>query len=299
MVSHSYERLNTGQKLFYDSTESVVSLFTEDHGKGLDQIKGTTWSATVFDFKLSDPLAVASQSAASWSLYWPFVFSALIPILASLLLGRFFCGWICPAALIFELNDNVAAWLHRKGLRFKSKHSAVINVNTKYVILFLGLVLCAISGVAFLAAIYPPAIVGREIYYAISVGGFSVGIFFFTGALVFDLLFERRGFCRYLCPGGALYSLLGRYRALRIHRNVQLCNDCEMCNAICQYELQPMQDEFGQECNNCGDCLSICHSQALNYGLRFHDVSYQGQGQFKAYMIPTPVNSSNQVLSSD
>ena len=88
----------------------------------------------------------------------------------------------------------------------------------------------------------------------------------------------RRGFCRYLCPGGALYSLLGRYRLFRIKREVKSCNDCKKCNAVCEFELDPMGDDFGQECNNCTACIAICPTDALTFTINYLDLPSQGPG---------------------
>ncbi len=141
-----------------------------------------------------------------------------------------------------------------------------------------GLVLSALTGSVLVAGVYPPAIIGREIYYAIALGGFGAGAVFFVVTLLFDLLVARRGFCRYLCPGGALYSLLGRYRPVRIQRIVGDCNDCAKCNAICEFGLNPMRDDFGQECNNCSACIAVCPTDALAFRLRCSDQPDQGPG---------------------
>ena len=99
-----------------------------------------------------------------------------------------------------------------------------------------------------------------------------------VATLLFDLLVSRRGFCRYLCPGGALYSLLGRYRLVRIRRIVETCNDCAKCNAVCEFELDPLRDGFGQECNNCSACIAVCPTDALTFTLRITDFPAQGPG---------------------
>ncbi|HFD81194.1 MAG TPA: 4Fe-4S binding protein [Gammaproteobacteria bacterium] len=275
VAAHGYDLLSPAQQRFYDFMEMLTSPFTSDPEKGLDAIKGTTWSGRFFGLQLSDPLAVLGQIAAGFTLYWPFVLSALIPVAATLLLGRIYCGWICPATFLYELNSNVAALLRRAGLNFGRKR---LDRRFKYLVLFLGLVLSAVFGSVWVALIYPPAIIGRELYYAIALNGFGVGAVFFVLTLLFDILVARRGFCRYLCPGGALYSLLGRYRLLRIRRDVRNCNDCVKCNAICEFGLNPMRDDFGQECNNCSACIAACPTDALSFGIAIRDLPNQGDG---------------------
>ena len=279
VAAHAYDLLSPSEKHLYDVMEALTAPFTNDPAQDLDAVKGNTWSGTFWGWKLSDPLAAAGQMAAGVktgsALYWPFLMTAAIPIILSVIFGRFFCGWICPATFIYELNTNFAAWLRWAGLRPGNRH---FDKRLKYAVLGLGLVLSAVTGSVMVAAIYPPALIGREIYYGVALGGFGAGIVFFLATLVFDLLVARRGFCRYLCPGGALYSLLGRYRLVRIRRIVETCNDCAKCNAVCEFGLDPLRDGFGQECNNCTACMAVCPTDALIFTFRISDFPAQGPG---------------------
>ncbi len=275
VAAHAYDLLAPSEQRLYDVMEWLTAPFTDDAAEDLDAVKGNTWSATLWGLKLSDPLAVAGQTAAGLSIHWPFWLTALIPVVLTMLLGRFFCGWICPATFLYELNTNLAAWLHWAGLKTGNRR---FDKRIKYAVLAVGLVLSAATGSVLVAAIYPPAIIGRELYYVVALGGFGAGMVFFLATLLFDLLVSRRGFCRYLCPGGALYSLIGRYRLLRIRRIVETCNDCAKCNAVCEFELDPLRDGFGQECNNCTACMAICPTDALTFVIRPSDYPAQGPG---------------------
>ncbi len=274
-AAHAYDLLAPSEKRLYDVMEALTAPFTDDPAEDLDVVKGNTWSATLWGLKLSDPLAALGQSAAGMTLYWPFWLTALIPIALTVVFGRFFCGWICPATFLYELNTNFAAWLRWAGFQVGNRH---FDRRIKYGVLALGLIASAVSGSILVAAVYPPAVIGREIYYGVALGGFGAGTVFFLGTLLFDLLVSRRGFCRYLCPGGALYSLLGRYRILRIRRIVENCNDCAKCNAVCEFDLDPLRDGFGQECNNCTACMAICPTDAMTFVIRPTDYPAQGPG---------------------
>lgn len=281
-AAHAYDLLAEPEKQLYDTMEAITSPFINDIEKDLDAIKGNTWSGTFFGLQLSDPLAAVGQIFAGKTFYLPFLLTALIPVIFTLILGRFYCGWICPATFIYELNTNLAAGLRRIGLKTGNRR---FDHRIKYWVLAVGLILSAISGSVLVAGVYPPAIVGREIYYAIAIGGFGAGSIFFVGTLLFDLLVARRGFCRYLCPGGALYSLLGRFRFIRIQRIVENCNDCAKCNAICEFDLDPLRDDFGQECNNCTACIAICPTDALTFKVQLSDASNMGPGHLsKKYL---------------
>ncbi len=275
VAAHAYDLLAPSEKRLYDVMETISAPFVSDPAEDLDAIKGNTWSGTFWGVQLSDPMAPLGQMAAGLSIHWPFLLTALIPVLLTIVLGRFFCGWICPATLLYELNSNFAAWLRWADIKTGNHH---FDRRIKYGVLALGLIGSAATGSVLVAVVYPPAIVGREIYYVLALGGFGAGAVFFLGTMLFDLLVARRGFCRYLCPGGALYSLLGRYRLVRIHRIVENCNDCAKCNVVCEFGLDPLHDDFGQECNNCAACIAVCPVDAMSFTIRPTDVPAQGPG---------------------
>ncbi|MDP6872285.1 MAG: 4Fe-4S binding protein [Alphaproteobacteria bacterium] len=274
-AAHAYDLLAPSEQRFYDIMETLTSPLTDDPAEDLDVVKGSTWSGNFWGLKLSDPLAALGHISAGLTLYWPFLLTALIPLVITVIFGRIFCGWLCPANFLYELNTNLTAWLQWAGLKVGHRR---FDRRIKYLVLAVGLLLSVFSGSIMVAAVYPPAIIGRELYYGIAQGGFGVGMVFFAGTLLFDLLVARRGFCRYLCPGGALYSLLGRYRLVRLRRLVEACNDCRKCNAVCEFELDPWRDGFGQECTNCAACIAICPTDAMTFDIRPFDHPEQGPG---------------------
>lgn len=274
-AAHAYDLLTPDEKSLFDSMEWLTRPFINDPETDLNKLKGTTWSGTLFGLKLTDPLAIVGHISASITVHWPLLITALVPVILTMIFGRFYCGWICPATLIYELNDNLGTWLRKSGLpvsRYKLDH------RLKYLVLVAGIILSALTGVVVFAAMYPPAIIGREIYYSIALSGFGAGMVFFLLTLLFDLMVTRRGFCRYVCPGGALYSLLGRFRLFRIKRDITQCNDCAKCNVVCQFGLDPLHDDFGQECNNCSACIAVCPTDALSFTVKLKDVEFQGAG---------------------
>ncbi len=275
VAAHAYDLLPPVEQQFYDVMETVTEPFVSDPEKQLDAVKGNTWSGTFWGLQLSDPLSIVGQVAGSMKVYWPFLLTALIPFVLTAIFGRFFCGWICPATFLYELNSNLGAWLRKAGLHIGNKH---YDRRLKYGVLIIGIFIAMSTGSVIYAAIYPPAIIGREIYYAIALGGFGSGAVFFLLTLLFDLLVVRRGFCRYLCPGGALYSLIGHFRLFRIRRVVENCNDCAKCTAICEFGLDPLRDKFGQECNNCSACIAICPTDAMTFHISPKDIEPQGPG---------------------
>lgn len=281
--AHAYDLLSPGEKTFYDTMEYITAVFWGDSDNHFSAIKGTTWSGSLFSLKISDPLAVLNQMAASISVNKSFALTAIIPLVLTLFFGRFYCGWICPATFLYELNTSFGLLLEKVGIYTGARR---LDKRMKYWVLAVGLLLSTFSGSVLIALIYPPAIIGRELYYSIALSGFGSGAVFFLVTILFDLLVARRGFCRYLCPGGALYSLLGRFRLFRLRRLVGRCNDCEKCSAVCEFDLNPMKDDFGQECNNCTACVSVCPTEAITFVVSPRDIPPQGPGHLgKQYRL--------------
>ncbi len=274
VAANAYDHLFTHEKTIYNAVKTITKPVISDVSD-LDLLKGNTWSGVFFGLSLSDPLALVSHASKSRSLYWPIFLAALIPIVATMLLGRFFCGWICPGTFIYELTDNLAL-LFRRSTNFRLKIK--LHPNLKFIILALGIFLGLTIGLTLFSLLYPPAIIGREIFYLIALGGFSSGLLIFIFFVLLEIFFIRRAFCRYLCPGGALYSLLGRFRILRVQRSVEKCNDCEKCDAVCQFHLSPLNDRFGMDCNNCTACIQVCPTNALSLIIKPNDSQYQGPG---------------------
>lgn len=72
------------------------------NARGISFFRGSTWSMSLAGVKFSNPLAFVEASLASGTLVTPVLVSALVPLALTLVLGRFFCGWLCPAGFLFE-----------------------------------------------------------------------------------------------------------------------------------------------------------------------------------------------------
>ncbi len=235
----------------------------DDRAHMIAETQGSFWSARILGWSLSDPLAVFEAVAASRAFYAPLWWSLLVPTVGTLLLGRVFCGWICPMNLLLEVADRCRGLL---GFLELKQRDVRFSKRNKYILLALSLGLAALFSAPFLAFVYPPAVISRQVHLVIFGAGVGLGMYLILAIVAVELFVSRRWWCRYMCPGGALYSLLGRFRLVRISRNRHACAQCGDCVRACQFDLRPMLVELtGAECTNCGTCISKCASDALSY----------------------------------
>lgn len=224
--------------------------------------QGNLWSFSVKEFRLSDPLAVISELLVIKQAYPAFLLSAVIPVLLTLVLGRVFCGWICPLGLLSEIVTGCRRALARISINVFSFRTTPL---LKYVVLGVGLAFSLIFSVRYFFWIYPPRLISDLLRDALVGEVTSYALVFLGAVLLLELLFVERFWCRCLCPGGALYALLGRWRHLRIQRQALACTGCEDCDSACPYGLQPSRKNLGGECDNCGLCRAACEIKALRY----------------------------------
>jgi ferredoxin-type protein NapH len=232
----------------------------------LDLFKGSPWSFNIGRFNVTDPMGVLITTSAGVGFYRPFLWSLLVFGLATLVLGRVFCGWVCPFHLLLELNDKLRSLLVKLTV---VKRDVAFGRAHKYVLLFGLFLISLLTGTHLLTHIYPPLVLSREVFYAAFFNYLSSGFYLLLFIAAFELAISRRWWCRYICPGGALYSLMGRYRVLRIERLAGRCTDCVECDEACPFGLSPMRDMTGMECDNCGLCRSACPEEALIFKWTF------------------------------
>jgi len=249
----------------------------------VEQTQGTLWSARLLGVSLSDPLAGAEAILSSRSFYRPMLWSLLIPVVATLLLGRVFCGWICPMNTLLEIVDKCRGLLRFAEIR---ERDVRFSLKNKYLVLAFVLGLILVTSMPLVALFYPPAVISREMHQVVFGSAVGVGTYLILAICAVELFVSKRWWCRYICPGGALYSLLGRFRLLRVVRNDKNCVQCGACVRVCQFDLRPMLVTItGMECTNCGSCVRACNDNALSFRLLLPHQEFRGRD---AHAPPAP-----------
>ncbi len=225
-----------------------------------------------------DPLTAIAAFLTSGTFYLGLLLALLI-IVPTLFMGRFFCSWICPLGIA----NQFLGWLFH-GLRPHQRYE--LNryrslYRLKYYLLTALLVL-ALFGSLQVGLLDPIALMVRSFSLAVFPALNQIGLplylnqpvflggIFIALTLVAILLANRflpRFWCRTLCPLGALLGMLSRRAPLRIQRDVDKCIDCDKCLKACQGGCDPHAELRISECHVCMNCIEECPTQALHYGL--------------------------------
>lgn len=265
----------------------------DDPARFLDNNKGTLWSLRIGGLDLSDPLAALEMAAASKHIHWPLFLSIVIPVLITMLLGKVLCSWVCPGYLLFELTGKL-----RKLLRLAEINPAQVKFSfaNKYIFLFVGLGVAAFTSLPLFALIYPPAVISRVLHawvFGTAMTGMVVILLVIVGIEVFV---SPRWWCRTMCPGGALYGLLGAKRLVQVTLRREACTGCGDCMPVCEAGLNPMTQSTSIECDNCGVCLRHCGDGALQYSVALPVL--QSRGREKGKLAGVKIAAIAGVMSS-
>jgi polyferredoxin len=196
-----------------------------------------------------------------WDVLLP---AGLVIIIASvtlsLLLKRGFCGWICPLGSLWEAG----ALLGRRVLGGRSlrvpKWLDAAGRGVRY--LLAGLILFWLMSVPLAEAIS-----FRELPYMWTADikilmGFATPVFLVAGLLAFVLsMLFGPVWCRYLCPLGGWYSLLGVASPCAVERDADTCISCGKCTKVCHafVDVEHVRKTVrSPECDGCMDCVRVC-----------------------------------------
>jgi Polyferredoxin len=193
---------------------------------------------------------------------------AVIPVTA--LWGRFFCGYLCAFGGMQELLAFIAKKLHIKQLKIRPEADRVMR-NIKYGVLAALFALWTFS-ISY-EFISPWSVFGQYSNYkgwSNLSGWFSVGGQLLI-AVIISSLFIERGFCRYFCPLGGVFSLISKGRLFRVKGSGK-CVSCGGCDSECPMGVNVSKEAGGaipggsvqsSECIDCFRCVEKCGRKAL------------------------------------
>ncbi len=199
--------------------------------------------------------AQAIMHKFSWDTYLidPMLFLIWVYVAATLLLwGRgVYCGWLCPFGALQELTFKLARKLRLPFFDIPHvMHERLAALKLLILLGLFGISLQSMGQAIFYAEIEPfkTAIslrFQREWIYV----AFALGLVVLTA-------FNRKFYCKYLCPLGAALVIPGRFRSFDWLRRRKECGlQCQVCAVECEVQaVSPTGAINANECHYCLDC---------------------------------------------
>ncbi len=227
---------------------------------------------------------------------------ALFFLIFAFVLGRFFCGWICPLGATLDGTDKKIS----ENLKLSPKKLISIK-SWKYIVLLSAIIL-SVFGIQISGLIDPVSISIRSygtvifaylntllkiifdaLYYVPVLNIFTefiysflkdyfldynltqyynhIPVFLFFASILLLSLFTRRFWCKALCPLGAIYSIAGKAAFLKRHVDTSKCTNCMACEKNCRMDAIYNKGEATREgeCIKCFDCLKACKYDAVKF----------------------------------
>ena len=209
----------------------------------------------------------------SWESVKYSVWMLVATVPATVLVGRFFCGFFCSFGAVQDL-----LWFgsHRLRALFPGKRNLKkadrIFRFAKYAVLFY-FIIFVWSGVTAVKTAGLWQVFGQYVSFGhwpglkplLSVGGILLLVIFIGS------LFVQRFFCRYFCPMGAIYSLISQTSFLKIDKPREECGKCHLCTSKCTMGMDLTKKDriAGGECISCQKCVSWCPKGNARFRSRY------------------------------
>lgn len=222
-----------------------------------------------------------------------FVFFSLA-ILATLIFGRFVCGWGCH---IVALQD-LCGWILKKiGLTPRPFRSRLLIFVPLIVALYMfvwptvGRYLTKPKNEPLLPE-FTNHLVTTEFWATFPSVAVAIPFLFICGFMTVYFL-GQKGFCTYACPYGGFFGIADKFAPGKI-RVTDACNQCGHCTAVCTSNVIVHAEvkQFGMVvdpgCMKCLDCVSVCPNDALYFGLGKPSIVARGAAVPRSYSLTWP-----------
>ncbi|NOX14725.1 MAG: 4Fe-4S dicluster domain-containing protein, partial [Epsilonproteobacteria bacterium] len=150
--------------------------------------------------------------------------------------------------------------------------------SLRYWVIVISLIISYFLGISAFEFISPISMVHRGLIFGMGFGWATMIILY-----LFDLFVLKNGWCGHICPLGGFYSIIGKFRLLKVKHDSVACTGCMDCKVICpEVQVLHMIDKISLpvtsgECTNCGRCIDVCEDDALGFFLKVKNNKKEGE----------------------
>lgn len=256
---------------------AVVASLAFDWGLGTPSAFG------VGQFSLLCPLGGIEAMVASKSFIPVAAISAGIVLVFSLLFGRAWCAWGCPAPVIRRFfkrdpkpdsaSDARSRACAARGRAEGSRgRIGFVCRDPRTWVLAAVLVAAFVAGLPLFCLVCPIGLtfgtVG-SLWHLIVDKQMTASVAVFPAALLVELVLYRK-WCMNLCPVAGLLGILGQFaRFARPKVNAESCmhaSGCDACAKACPERIDLHAPDAGLQlglCTRCGECALSCPTESI------------------------------------
>lgn len=182
----------------------------------------------------------------------------------TMIFGRFFCGFGCAFGTLGDAVHAGYVWcckkLKKKPITLSQKISAKLSV-CKYVVLLVIVLMCYMGIYSKAQGTSP-----WDVFSMLHAGNLKLGKYIPSLILllliIIGMCVQERFFCRFLCPMGAVFSLLPILPLFSLRRDRSACiPNCSGCTRKCPSDIQLPDNkswEISSDCFQCQKCIDVC-----------------------------------------
>ncbi len=180
-----------------------------------------------------------------------------------LMLGRLWCGYVCPFGFFQDMVTLVREKLKLQQVYIPDKLKPAITVAKWYLVLYILFNdLCKVCPIQFFTV---PA-TGY-------VANTSDTAFFWAWVTATAMFLNDRAFCK-VCPIGALLGLCNKVSGSKLKKCGKSCTHCRACLEVCPMDIQEVYEDRDNvdithpDCVYCMKCIEVCpEKEALRFEL--------------------------------
>jgi ferredoxin-type protein NapH len=245
-------------------------LFTFSYWVDVQLLEGSLTASRLLGFHLADVYSSLLVMLAEKHVAVNLVIGATTLVLFwGLVGGRSFCSWVCPYHLVAEW----AEMLHLRLAKTGRVRDHAIHRGVRVVFWLAFAALAFVTGHTLFLTLNPIGVLSRAVIY-----GPSLALGWVVLLLVFEVLYARRAWCRYVCPIGLTYGVLGPAALIKVTYDLEVCAHEGECRKVCEVShvldltikgrAEDAKLDVGPDCTRCGLCVDICPTGALRYELK-------------------------------